>query len=232
MGAQQAIDHTVIWPDGSPQVSYRGVEGDVRDAGTAYIRGYQPLLRVGNTAGGDQQVLPYNLVSHWYWSDGDSDTPIAAAALRQAWLDGKHYAADIMELLDSNKDGRLDTQELRLESPASVILLKQRLRSAGISDPTIRGEVRAYHIHHNVRHGEHVQRDCAACHPDDPGQLQAFALAPYVPGAVKPVLAPESTAIVLDGELRTDAHGHLQLAPRRGVSESYRAIELSTGSQP
>ncbi len=232
MGAQQAIDQTVIWPDGSPQVSYRGVEGEVRDAGTAYIRGYQPLLRVGKTARGDKQVLPYNLVSHWYWSDGDSDTPIAGAALRQAWLDGNHYAADIMKLLDSNKDGRLDTQELRLESPASVALLKQRLRSAGIADPTIRGEVRAYHIHHNVRHGEHVQRDCAVCHPDDPSQLQAFALAPYVPGAVKPLLARESTAIVLDGELRTDADGRLKLAPRRGVSESYQAIEANTGSQP
>ena len=58
MGAQQAIDHTVIWPDGSPQVSYRGVEGDVRDASTAYIRGYQPLLRVGNTGlGGCQRRL-------------------------------------------------------------------------------------------------------------------------------------------------------------------------------
>jgi hypothetical protein len=92
--------------------------------------------------------------------------------------------------------------------------------------------VRAYHIHHNVRHGEDVQRDCVVCHPDDPTQLQAFALAPYVPGAVKPVLAQESTAIVLDGELHTDADGSLKFAPHRGVSESYQAIEVTTRSQP
>ncbi len=232
MAAQQAIDHTVIRPDGSPQISYRGIEGEVQDASTAYLRGYRPLLRVGNTASGDRQVLPYNLVSHWYWSDGDSDTPIAVEALRRAWLDGDRYAADIMQMLDSDGDGQLDTQELRLQSAASVALIRERLRSAGVADPTLRGQVRAYHIHHNVRHGEHVQRDCTLCHPDKPEQLQTFDLAPYVPGGVQPLLAPESTAIALDGELQTAADGSLKFAPQRGVAESYRAIENTKRSQP
>ncbi len=232
MSAQQAIDHTVIRPNGSPLISYRGVEGDVRDASRAYVRGYRPLLRVGRTASGGRQVLPYNLVSHWYWTDGDNDTAVAAELLRQVWLDGDGYAAEIMEALDGNKDGQLAAQELRLQSAASVALIRERLREVGVADPTIRGQIRAYHIHHNVRHGEQVQRDCAACHPDDPNQLHSFDLAPYVPGAVTPVPVQESTAIVLDGELRTTADGSLQFVPHRGVSESYQAIETTRRSQP
>jgi octaheme c-type cytochrome (tetrathionate reductase family) len=232
MAAQQAIDDTVIRPDGSALISYRGAEGGVRDAGSAYLRGYRPLLRVGKTARGDRQVLPYNLVSHWYWSDGDNDAPIADEFLRRAWLDGNRYAADVVQVLDSNGDGQLDAQELRLQNAANLSLIRQRLRSAGVAEPTLRGEVRAYHIHHNVRHGEQVQRDCALCHPDDLSQLQTFDLAPYVPGAVKPVLVQESTEIVLDGELRTAPDGSLKFAPQRGVAESYQALEMTQRSQP
>ena len=165
-------------------------------------------------------------------SEGGNGTPIAPELLRRAWLNGNRYAADIVRALDSNGDGQLDAHELRLQNPASVNLIKERLRNAGVTEPTLRGELRAYHIHHNVRHGEQVQRDCTLCHPEQPDQLQNFDLAPYVPGAVKPVLAPESTAIVLDGELLTAPDGSLQFAPQRGVAESYRALEMTQRSQP
>ena len=232
MAAQQAIDHSVIQPDGSPRVHYRGVQGDLREPARAYISGYTPLLSVGKTAGGEHRVLPYNLVSHWYWTDGESDTPIAPEYLRRAWLDEDGYAEDIIAVLDNNKNGRLETDELRLTTAASVALIQQRLRATGIGNPTLRGEVRAYHIHHNVRHGAHVQRDCTVCHADQAEGLQTFALAPYVPGQVHPVLVNDSTAIELDGDWQTGTDGSLHFVPRNGVSTSYQAMETTRRSQP
>ncbi len=81
MGARQSIDSTVMQPDGSPLISYRGIDDtDLADLSTAYITGYRPLLRVGKSALGRNQVLPYNLVTKWYWADGDSHAPVATAA--------------------------------------------------------------------------------------------------------------------------------------------------------
>jgi octaheme c-type cytochrome (tetrathionate reductase family) len=233
MGAQQSIDNTFIRPDGSPGVSYRGMDTTGQDdASMIYIRGYQPLLRIGRNAQGRNQVFPFNLVSHWFWTDGGSHEPIAPAQLRQAWLEGDSYAVAILEGFDSNRDGSLDERELRLDSNEKLILVKERLRAAGVSNPVIRGEVRAYHIHHNIRHGDRVSRDCTACHPENQAELTGFELAPYVPGRVKPVLMHDTTEITLDGTWETLEDGRLMFKPDYGVAQSWQAIEKTIRSEP
>jgi hypothetical protein len=233
MGAQQTIDSTIMLPDGSPGVSYRGIEtGDLNDPGRTYIRGYQPLLRVGRNTQGRNQVFPYNLVSHWFWTDGDSHEPIAPAQLRQAWLEGDSYAAEILDGFDANGDGLLDDSERHLDNNEKLILVKERLRAAGVSNPLVRGEVRAYHIHHNIRHGDQVNRDCAACHPENQQEPPGFELAPYVPGSVKPVLMHDTTEITLDGTWETFRDGRLMFVPQHGVAQSWQALEKTIRSEP
>jgi hypothetical protein len=233
MGARQAIDATVMQPDGTPLISYRGIDDtDLADPAMAYITGYRPLLRVGKSALGRNQVLPYNLVSEWYWADGDSHAPVAPAQLRAAWLAGDGYAPEVLETFDANGDGKLDRQELRLDDNTRLMLIKERLRAAGVHNPVVRGEVRAYHIHHNIRHGDQVNRDCSACHPDAKAALPRFDLAPYVPGGVKPVLVTDRTEITLDGNWETTADGALKFAPERGVAESWQALENTIRSEP
>ncbi|MEN8802878.1 MAG: hypothetical protein ABF297_12975, partial [Thiogranum sp.] len=232
MAAQQSIDQTVILPDGSSPINYRGVDGDVRDASSAYIRGYRPLLRVGKTAEGENKVLPYNLVASWFWTDGDSETPIPESQLRQAWLDGDGYAAEVVEAFDSNHDGELAPDELRLDSQPKAVLIKERLRDAGVRNPRVHGHARAYHIHHNVRHGNYVNRECTVCHPESQDDLPPFDMAPYLPNMVKPILHQDSTAIALDGKWRTTSDGRLQFAPASGVAESWQTIENTIRSEP
>jgi len=232
MAAQQSIDQTVILPDGSPPMSYRGVSGDVRNASRSYIQGYRPLLRVGKTADGENKVLPYNLVVSWFWTDGDSETPIPEQQLRQAWLDGDGFAAEVVETFDSNHDGELTPDELRLDSQPKVVLIKERLRDAGVRNPRIHGHIRAYHIHHNVRHGNYVNRECAVCHPESQDDLPPFDMAPYLPNMVKPVLHEDSTVIALDGQWQTTWDGRLQFAPASGVAESWQTIESTIRSEP
>ena len=224
MAAQQSIDHTVISPDGSPRVSYRGVSGDVRNASKAYVRGYRPLLRVGSNADGKHQVFPYNLVSRWYWTNGDSNEPVALELLRKAWLDGKDYHAAVLEAFDTNRDNQLAANELRIDNLAKLELIKERLQAAGVSNPTVRSEVSAYRIHHNVRHGNRVNRDCTLCHPKTEKDLPGFDLAPYVPANTKPVAVPESAGIVLDGTWQISTDGGLRFVPDNGVARSWQTI--------
>ena len=233
MGARQSIDNTVMQPDGSPLISYRGIDDtSLENSSTAYITGYRPLLRVGKSALGMNQVLPYNLITEWHWADGDDPAPLAAQQLRAAWLEDGVYPAEIMETFDADHNGQLDRQELRLDDNHKLMLIKERLRAAGVRNPMVRGEVRAYHIHHNIRHGDRVNRDCTACHPDDKKALQEFELAPYVPAGVKPVLMQDTTEIVLDGSWDTAADGVLRFVPAHGVAKSWQTLESTIRSEP
>ena len=233
MGARQSIDKTVLQPDGTPLITYRGIDNTgLSDLSTAYITGYRPLLRVGKSALGRNQVLPYNLVAEWFWSDGDSHEPIGTEQLRAAWLDDNGYPAAVMEIFDADQDSQLDRQELRLDNNTKLMHIKERLRTAGVKNPLVRGEVRAYHIHHNIRHGDRVNQDCTVCHPDTNKTLPGFELAPYVPADVKPVLMQDTTEIVLDGSWETAGDGRLLFVPERGVTKSWQSLESTIRSEP
>jgi octaheme c-type cytochrome (tetrathionate reductase family) len=231
MAAQQTIDATVVQLDGRPQTSYRGVSGDIQNAATAFIRGYKPLLRVGTDVHGDHKVLPYNLVTRWFWEDQDSGTEIASDALSCVWISNGNYREEIMQSFDANRDGQLDSNELRLDSDSKVALIKERLQAKGVENPAIRGEVRAYHIHHNVRHGDLVNRDCTRCHVEDEQATTAFTLSPFRPGNTTPSLEADTTNIVLDGQLKTNDAGVLQFVPATDVAQSYRTLANSNNTE-
>lgn len=225
MAAQEQVDGTVMLLDGGPQIHYRGIlHGSIRKGTKAYIRGYRPLLRVGKAyAEGDNKVLPYNLVSEWYWVDAGSGERVPDEQLRQAWLLGDAYRPDILQALDANQDGALDDGELRLDAEAKVFLIRENLREAGVKKPEIKGEVRAYHIHHNVTHGHLTSRDCMACHPQGEGDLRSFAVAAYAPARVKPTLI-DTGQLILDGDWSIAVEdGSLLFVPARGAAESFQA---------
>lgn len=221
MAAQQQIDDTVVRLDGRQQVLYRGVEGGrINRPAAAYITGYQPLLMVGETATGDAQVLPFNLVSRWYWVDGDSGAAVAAQTLRQAWSEGERYRDGILVAFDSNGDGELDDRELRLDDDTKVHKLREALRALGVGNPQIRGEVRSYHIHHNVTHGALVNRDCTTCHAEQDVPPRRFEVAGYLPGGVMPEpLGGEQ--VRYDGSWQVTTDGRLEFVLERGIGDSF-----------
>ncbi len=227
MAAQRQVDGTVMRPDGTAAIAYRGLlSGSMAQPAQAYIAGYRPLLRVGRSPDGTAQVLPYNLVASWHWVDSASDTPVPAPILRSAWLDGDHYAAEVLAGLDQDADGVLAPAELRLDTPAKVALIRDRLRAAGVAQPEIRGELRAYQIHHGVRHGARVGRDCTTCHAADRQQApQPLLLGDYLPGGVVPTLVKGADRILLDGAVQQTAAGTLVLQPNRDAAGSYQSLQ-------
>jgi len=171
-------------------------------------------------------VLPFNLVTRWFWVDKVSGEELATDIVARAWISGGGYDEDIMLAFDKNRNETLEDKELRLDDAAKVVLIKERLRASGVKNPEIRGEIRAYHIHHNVRHGDQVNRDCTRCHREDKKTASAFALSPYQPINVQPTVATDSTDIVLDGDFVINSDGSLQFVPEHDVVQSYKIMKI------
>jgi hypothetical protein len=181
---------------------------------------------VGTGVQGDLKVLPYNLVTRWFWVDKVSGEEVPADIVARVWISDGVYHEDIMLAFDRNRNGKLEDEELRLDDAAKVVLIKERLRAIGVKNPEIKGEIRAYHIHHNVRHGDLVNRDCARCHSEDTKSTAAFTLSPYQPVNAQPSVVTGTTDIVLDGEFVINSEGALQFVPEHDVVKSYRILKI------
>lgn len=225
MAAQEQVDNTVVGVDGRGKVVYRGVEGDgyIERPAEAYIDGYRPVLLVGRTGEGGDRLIPYNLVSEWYWIDGANGERVSQAKLQEVWLKDGNHRPKIVAAFDLDADGILSDEELRLDSPGKVETVKALLMRAGVAEPRIEGEVRSYHIHHNVVHGDLVNRDCTVCHAEDDETPPPFELAHYVPGGVVPELV-DVVPSRLGGRLEVAADGRLELLRDRDPSSSYKAL--------
>jgi hypothetical protein len=113
--------------------------------------------------------------------------------------------------------------ELRLDSPGKVETIKALLVRAGVAEPRIEGRIRRYHIHHNVVHGDLVNRDCSLCHAGDGKKPEPFELAAYVPGGVMPEL-PGGAEDQRDARLEVATDGRLMLVRNRDPAASYKAL--------
>lgn len=210
LAARSLVDHTVVRPDGSARVSYRGLgAGQIADPPTLFFRGYQPALVRARGGDGATRLTPANLVASYEWVQGDQ--PVAATLVQRAFGDARGYHAEVVAALDSDGDGRLAERELRLDTPAKVALIAKRLAALGATGATIRGQLRAHPIHHGVGLGPAASRDCARCHPSSDAARPRFVVAPYLPGGVRPTLVASTgrEPLALDGELAREADGTL-----------------------
>ena len=207
--ALESIDWTVLDATGEPVRSYRGIDGGQLSS-TALITGYQPVLLPRQDADGQTRLMPYNLISSWYWVSGQPATPVPLRLLRAAYFDGDAYAPEILAAFDGDGDGALTTAELNVTSEAQTAAVAARLAAQGLDDPRIAGEVQPYGINHNTTGGEWATRDCRVCHGDESRLAAAFPLSGRTPGGVLPALA--AGAVSWPGQVEA-ADGALHFAP-------------------
>lgn len=185
--AARMVDETVVRLDGSPRIVWRGTDADSGAAlNTAFATGYAPLLLPGRDADGRQRLRPYNAVDRWFWVSGDSDTPVSSDRVRQAWLEGRRYAPEVLRAFDDDHDGALTGAELAIRDGARQAVIARRLEALGVAQPAVRHVVTFRPLAHGVSAGGAVQRDCATCHAQRSRMGDALALAPYAPGGGAP----------------------------------------------
>jgi thiosulfate reductase cytochrome b subunit len=217
--ARRRFDWTVITPQGEPSIECRGGEGD-RITVDTLIEGYQPVLLERQEVDGTKSLVPHNMVSFWYWVAGDPARPVLLRDLKEAYLDGDGYASEVVEVLDVNDDGELNTTELRLDTPEKVGFIRDRLSKQGLEDPRIEAEIQPFGIHHTVATGDWATKDCQTCHEKGSRITEPLILSSFVPGGVEPKLVKDAN-VALSGEFIQDEEGRLFYQPSTRASGLY-----------
>lgn len=210
--AIQMVDWTVIQPGGQPLSECRGVEGNTGTLNDL-VTGFQPVLLQRSNIDGGQMLAPYNLITAWYWvyDSPDGPRPVSQEKLASAWLRGDQYAPEIIQQFDANLDGQLSAREVRLDTPEKQALIADRLKTVGLNNPRIQGEIQPYSLNHTVTNNEYVTRDCQACHADNSRLVATLKLSDYLPGGVMPQFVPDSNARASSGLAAQD--GALYYSP-------------------
>jgi thiosulfate reductase cytochrome b subunit len=213
--AVELYDATVVTAAGGPAVRWRNVErrpGDTLSSAT--VRRFQPLLAERVETDGVRRIVPVNPVSTYRWVSGPDRAEVPWAQVTLAFKDGSAYAPPVLERFDANRDGQLDAQELRIDSPAKRLLVVDRLRGLGVLDPVIEGTLRAYPLAHGVPSREQALKDCEACHSKASRLSGDYLVAGYLPGG-EPPRPDERSRVELSGLLApgTDGSLWLQRAP-------------------
>lgn len=210
--ALEMIDATVATAAGRPVARYRNV--DLAPGGslnTSAIRPFKPLLVERAESDGALRLAPVNPVGHWRWvsrADG-AEVPFERVAKAFLGAEGGH-APEVVAALDRNGDGRLEVEELRLDSEAKVQLIASRLRALGVVDPAIEGSLTTFPLAHGVSARERALRDCAECHASPSRLSGVFLIASYLPGG-EPPKPRENGRIQLAGVLARTPGGGLEL---------------------
>lgn len=210
--AIQSYDWTVVSLDGSPANLCRGLTGG--DTVNSLVTGFQPVLMQRTNIDGQTLLAPYNLVTSFYWVyDGENGPrPVREADLQAAYLVNGQYAPEILAAFDSDKNGQLDSTELRTDTVEKQSVVAARLEALGLDNPHIEGQVQPYSINHNVAGRDHAIRECTTCHTGDSRITAPLQLAAYAPAGVTPQFVIDSNVNVT-GEIVSGGDGALFYQP-------------------
>jgi len=212
--AAELVDATVVTGEGAPAIRYRNVERRPGDTlNTAALRTFQPLLVERVEADGIRRLGPVNPVSRYRWVSGPDRAEVPWSTVEAAYLDGGQHAPAILEHFDANRDGRLDEQELRLDSRLKTELVASRLKALGVVDPVVEGTLRAMPLAHGVPSRERALKDCEGCHSADSRLSGTYPVLGYLPGG-EPPRPDDKARVELVGVVAPAAGGGLEL--RRG----------------
>jgi hypothetical protein len=218
--ARRVTNWTAITPEAEPVVEHRGVEGRVNDP-RSLITGYKPVLLRHEENGDEVKLGPHNIIVSWFWVEGEPASPVRLVDLKAAFL-GKNgqYHSDIVSALDTDENGVISNQELRLDTDRKVAAVKARLESVAVVNPRIAGEIQPFTLSHGVAPGDFALNDCRACHSYDSRINEKVELASFAPGRVIPTLVGDTRTFV-QGEIAIADSGVLIFKPTLDPQELY-----------
>lgn len=204
--ARQQTDWTVLTPERTARVEYRGIDGDPASA-ASLITGFSPALVPRRSERHGTRLAPQNLISSWYWVHGEPPRPVRLHDLERAFFDGPTYHPAIRTALDEDRDGEISRSELRLDTTEKVRAVSARLEAVGAGGASIRGEISPHDIHHGVAEHRWATSECTSCHSASSRVTRPMRLADYVPGDVLPASVGLTTAPLAEAGLRRDGDG-------------------------
>ena len=215
----QTVDWTMLNLQGEPIKQYRNVKGDPT-LSNSLIHGYKPVLLPRTNVDGKQKLAPYNLITSWFWLNGEPAKPVTQAQLKTALFSGGQYHSDLLAVLDQNKDGQLTGDERLLNTKAKLNAVKARLTASGLNKVSLASEVTPFAINHNVVNGKWATKDCESCHNDDSLIATDFTLSNYLPGGELPTASNRSD-VMLNGNISANQTGGASFKPELNSNGFY-----------
>lgn len=211
--SRRVTDYSVIDSDGNPRLEYRGLSGVMSDP-AAYLPEYRPLLLRRKEPNGKYRLLPYNMVTTFYWTIEASSgvRPASIALLKLAFYEKSGAASKLTALLDRNRDGRIEDGERVLTTQDDVTAARALLMAAGAKNPQLVGEMQPYGIHHGMAPARFALRDCNSCHSGRSRLATVYSIADQAPFGVTPKLIGD-TNIVPAFTLERSSATSLSLVP-------------------
>lgn len=211
--SRRVTDYTVIDAEGHPRVEYRGIAGRMDDP-AAYLPEYRPVLLRRVDAAGRTRVLPYNVITSYFWvvDTPEGTRPASVALLRRALYELPTSQERLSAALDQNRDGKVQDEERVLATASAVAAVTELLLGAGARNPRIVGELQPYGIHHGVGPARFALRDCDACHSRASRIAQPVELAEHAPFGVTPTLLSDSN-VMSSFTVQPSGNGRLMLVP-------------------
>ncbi len=177
----------------------RGIKGtmkDIKKGKDVEITGFIPAFMERTEDNGEKHIMPYNLITVIYWYDKAEKRPLYRHQLLKTFTkkgaDGKlKYTAETIAFLDSNKNGKLEGPEIKINTEERLKKAKEMLiRIGGAKEPVLHVEVVPFSINHNILTGEQALKDCSSCHSERSHLLTPIRLTNYIPAEGEPELLP------------------------------------------
>jgi thiosulfate reductase cytochrome b subunit len=130
-------------------------------------------------------------VTSWYWVTGPEETPVSLERVAEASRESRDVEAVL-----------------------------RGLEEMGVLAPSLKGEVKAYPIHHSVTGGEWATRECTTCHDEKSRLSRATVLAASPPEDGLPALVAEE-GIRLAGSIAKGPDGSLLYEPSSQAAGLY-----------
>ena len=212
-------DWTVIDLKGEARIECRGIEGNKLDP-TKLITGYEPVLLPRKEQDGRARLVPYNLITSYFWVSGEPERPVRLVDLKKAFIQNKKYHPDLVAVFDEDGDGTISAAELILNKQEKIDVVKKRLQAVGVMNPRIVSEVQPYGIHHDVIGGDWSTQTCESCHSEDSRMSQPFLLAAAAPIGVQPVFV-NYPDLDTAGKITTNDDGAVLFVPETTMAGMY-----------
>ncbi len=224
--AFRAVDKTVMTAAGTARIEYRGTDEEKshgKSLNTRYIKGFAPFLFPYENLDKKLNISPFNLVTRWEWKSGKTGEPVPEETVGDVYLSASGYHADIVKLLDGDKNGKVEPAELVLDTYEKVAFIKNKLKAAGIEEPEIAATVRSHKINHGIVESKRMRRDCNDCHTRESRFGKHVLLAANGPAGTLPefTVDPGAPSPFINGEIERGESGGLTLKRTSSLTGHY-----------
>ncbi len=158
--------------DAPQRFTILGVEGNPIEDPGAKIVGFYPLYIPRRLEkNGERKIVPYGVTFSLHWVDDATGNRVYFSQILNAFFVRKGDVwvpkKEVLEVFDSNGNGKIEDEEALFDTPEKVALGERLLKAQGVKDPQLEIVAIPNTLAHNIAPKEKAIKSCDACHSNN-----------------------------------------------------------------